>query len=134
MLDADSNSRFCVRDVNGRFVCARTETRNFIPVVHEGEAIALAGALEWLKNKCPHNVEIEVNCQRISNSVNKEHIDSSGFGEIIRHGKSLLKSSLLYKVCFTPRQTNLIAHLLARASRSYTSFQDFETHPTCIID
>lgn len=88
----------------------------------------------WLGSKGYHNVVIEVDCQRVSNSVNKEHVDSSEFREIVKHCKTLLKSSPDYKVCFIRRKANLVAHSLARDSRSYASFHDFEIYPTCIAE
>lgn len=88
------------------YVVAHTETRNFKPLVHEGEAIALVGAVSWLQNQGHQKVLIEVDCQQVANNINK---DCSEYEEIIQQCKTLLKYTPNFKVCFIQRQTNRVA-------------------------
>lgn len=69
------------------------------------------------------NVTIELDCQRVTNSVSITSADVLEYGVIIKKFKDLLNIIRDSKVCFFRRKEYLVAHALARISRGYASPQ-----------
>lgn len=57
---------------------------------------------------------------------------NSDFGSILISCKTLPSNVQSYTISNVKRQSNLIAHSLARASKLYASSQVFNFTPTCI--
>lgn len=109
----------CIQDDKGWFVRATMNIRHGMPEVHEGEALVLLQTLTWLKNMDYQYVEVESDCKRLTDSLDRNIMDDSEFGMILNKCKRILMSFPNHKVSLIRKQANCIAHSLARASKLY---------------
>ncbi|KAL8459135.1 hypothetical protein ACS0TY_035719 [Phlomoides rotata] len=89
--------------------------------VDVGEAMALYEALQWLKNLGLERVKVEVDSKTVAEALTSSTSDLSIFGDYILRCKLFLESRPNISVSFVRRNANVLAHRLARASRSYSS-------------
>ncbi|XP_045810169.1 uncharacterized protein LOC123904565 [Trifolium pratense] len=125
----------CLRDEHGKFVAARTEWIKPIVEVEIGEAIGLLHALKWVEEMQLHNTDFEMDYKKIVDSLYGKRTYLSDLGSIFNDCRTILASNLVnFDVKFIRRQANEVAHRLAGATTSLTSFHNFITIPTCIYN
>jgi ribonuclease HI len=111
-------------------VLARSEWITPIMEVEVGEAIALLHALRWANKLQIRDIDFEVDCKRVVDSLYNNKNYASDFGAIIRDCRSLLNTSLMNShVKFIRRQANEVAHRLAKVApllASYISISIFQ--------
>jgi hypothetical protein len=103
----------CIRNEEGRFIRAKTMWFSPICSVDVGEALGLFYSIRWV-----HELMLILRLIR--------NMDSN-----IHYCHSNLENS---NVEFISRQANAVAHELAKASTSLTSFRIFDDVPICIHD
>ncbi|GAU34524.1 hypothetical protein TSUD_393980 [Trifolium subterraneum] len=105
----------CIRDDQGRFVIARTEWLTPIMEVEVGEAIGLLHALKWVEELQISDMDFEVDCKRVVDSLHSNKNHASDLCAIIIDCRRILATSLMNShVKFIRRQANEAAHRLAR--------------------
>lgn len=122
----------CIRDKHRNFVIARTDWLPYCLPVFVGEAMGLFRAIHWVRDLDLPNVNFELDCQAIVNSVTNPKEDISEFGVVVRACYDLLLSFPNFGVSHIRRQANSKAHRLARATLFLDSPQDFYHAPPCI--
>jgi hypothetical protein len=95
----------------------------------ETEAIGLYEALFWLRELGIQCVTIKLGCKSVVDGVVGNLTNVAEYGTIIKKCKTLLNCLQNFKISFIRRQTNLVAHTLARASWSYASSTIFNLSP-----
>jgi hypothetical protein len=123
----------CIRDEDGCFVRAKTMWHTPLCSVDIGEALGLHHIIRWVHELQLQNVDFEVDSKRVADYFNQGNGDFTEFGVIMdsnRHYCSLyLQNS---RVEFSKRQVNGVAHELAKAALSESSFRIFYYVSTCI--
>jgi len=123
----------CVRDLEGTFVVAKTITFPCIVSVDVGEALGLHSALQWLSDMQLDNVNFEMNSKLTADVFLSIWNDLSEFGCIITSCRSLFRNFFSNsRVEFVRRQSNEVAHALAREAMSLASPAIYYDIPTCI--
>jgi len=123
----------CIRDAKRAFVLARTEWFSPITDVDIGEAIELLKAMEWVRDLHLWNMDFEVDSKTVVDNIYGKQTDVSDLSVIITHCVNLLCTDLMNShVKFIKRQANEVAHSLAKAALSDTSFRIYSHIPTCI--
>jgi hypothetical protein len=64
----------CIRDGQGRFVCARTECFEPILDVDVSEALGLLSALRWIDELQLRDMDIEMDCKRVVDGRYFQHV------------------------------------------------------------
>jgi ribonuclease HI len=124
----------CIRDYRGNFIRAQTMWRKGSPLPHEAEAWSLKEALHWIENLGYTNVSIELDCKLVVDGVVGNPNSQTEFGAILSVCKAMLSLLQNLRISFIRRQANNVAHLLARASLSFASHQEFDYIPSCIVN
>ncbi|CAJ2647435.1 unnamed protein product [Trifolium pratense] len=110
----------CIRDDHGRFVAARTQWVEPILDVEHGEAIGLLQALKWAVDLQLHDIDFEMDCKRVVDSLYSKRTYFSDLGAILGDCRTILASTLVNShVKFIRRQANEVAHRLAGAATSF---------------
>jgi len=125
----------CIRDEEGCFIRAKTMWHTPLCSVDIGEALGLHHAIRWVHELQLQNVDFEVDSKRVADYFNRGNGDITEFGVIMgsnRHYCSLCLPNS--HVEFSRRQANGVAHKLAKAAISESSFRIFDHVPTCIND
>jgi ribonuclease HI len=123
----------CIRDEHGAFILAKTEWFSPRVDVHIGEAIGLLSALTWVHQLNLGPVEFELDSKRVVDRFHSSSRDLTEFGAIMDHCKFTF--STYYRnssVEFVRRQTNKVAHNLAKTATLSASFQVLVEVPNCI--
>ncbi|XP_024640514.1 uncharacterized protein [Medicago truncatula] len=116
----------CIRDSKGFHV--RSKIMCFSP-------LGLYHAIRWIHELQLENVDFEVDSKRVADYFNKGSGDVTEFGSIMDSSIHFCRSFLTNShVEFTRRQANEVAHTLAKAATSSSSFRIFDEIPTCITD
>jgi len=125
----------CVRDSDENHV--RSKTMRFTPIcsVDVGEALGLHHAIRWIHELQLTNVDFVVDSKRVADYFNKGRGDVTEFGSIMDSSIHFCNTYLTNShVEFIRRQANDVAHNLAKATTSNTSFQVFDDIPTYITN
>jgi len=123
----------CIRDAEGAFVLARIEWFSPVVDVDIGEAIGLLKAMEWARDLHLLNIDFEVDSKVVVDNIYGKQIDVSDFSVIINNCVHLLCTDLINSyVSFIRRQTNKVAHSLAKAALLEASFRIHSNIPSCI--
>jgi hypothetical protein len=118
----------CIRDAEGTFVLAKT--LNFSPKcsVPLGEALGLLHAFQWLRDSGLDHVDFASDSKIVTDAFHHQRPDVTEFGQVMSTARSLFTSSLTNSLVeFNRRQTNEVAHVLARVA-------PFSASPTIYID
>ncbi|RZB51670.1 hypothetical protein D0Y65_048194 [Glycine soja] len=105
----------CIQDDKGWFVRATMNIRHGMPEVHEGEALVLLQTLTWLKNMDYQYVEVEFDCKRLTDSLDRNIMDDSEFGMILNKCKRILMSCPNHKL-----HTILLSSFFPRSNSDVT--------------
>ena len=123
----------CVRDSEGAFVLAQAITHPCTVSVDVGKALGLHFALQWLSDMQLDNVDFETNSKLTVDAFLATRNDLSEFGCIISSCRSLFCNFFSNsRVEFVRRQTNAVAHALAREATSLVSPAVYYDILTCI--
>ncbi|GAU16577.1 hypothetical protein TSUD_168090 [Trifolium subterraneum] len=98
----------------------------------EGEAWTLLLAMEEARHRGLNRVQFESDSKVLIEVIHMQRRGNSEFLSIVHDILSLMSSFINFEVKFVRRQTNLVAHTLARAANSWASFHRFENIPVCI--
>jgi len=109
----------CIRNHYGHFIKALTKWYDGVPPPSEAEALGLRDAILWLGQLELSRVQIELDCKLVVDSIVDRTNNQSEFGNIIFACRSLLQQFPNFKINFVRRQTNYVAHSLARKSKLY---------------
>ena len=100
----------------------------------EAEALGLFEAINMAINCHMSSVIFESDCRLLVDTINSNSIPNNEFGDIISRCKDLLSSRNNFIVSYIRRQTNMVAHNIARASLSHPSLHIFhEVPPTLYL-
>ncbi|XP_045828732.1 uncharacterized protein LOC123920515 [Trifolium pratense] len=123
---------WCLRDDRGRFIMAATAWMEGNCSILEGESLALLEALKVLEQRGLTHVIIETDSKSVVDAISHLRGGSSEFSFISCNIKNILLCNPNFKVKFIKRQTNMVAHTLARTAVSWSYRCTFETLPHCI--
>lgn len=101
---------------------ARTVFKSDLPMIHEGEALILLEAIEWLVELEVDHVYIEMDSSRVVQGLNSLSMDASEYGFILSNCRQLFSNLPNFHVSFVKRQANLVAHSLARAAADFACY------------
>lgn len=124
----------CIRDAEGNFVIEKTEWITPIIDVDMGEVVGLLFAIQWARELNTVNMDFEIDSKAVSDSIYGRD-DVSDFITIINDCRHLLATNLAnyrhllatdlanFVVKFIKRQTNDIAHSLAREAPHHANLE-----------
>lgn len=78
------------------------------------QALAALHTVEFCKNQGFNSIILEGDSLIVVNAINRVWLNWSFLENIILDIQILLKEFLYWKVCYTPRGTNIAAHSLAK--------------------
>ena len=123
----------CICYDSGNFIKAKALWSNPACATDIGEALGLSHAIHWMQELQLTNMDFELDAKKVVDYCNGGHNDIFEFGAIIDQCKrccfSYFENS---KVEFSRRQTNGVAHTLAREVTFLTSPCIFNDVPLCI--
>jgi len=123
----------CIRDSAGNHICSKIMWFTLLCSVDVGEALGLYHAIRWIHELQLTNVDFEVDSEKVADYFNRGREDISEFGSIMDNSVQFCNSYLTNShVKFIKRQANAVAHELAKASTSLSSFRTFDEIATCI--
>jgi ribonuclease HI len=99
----------------------------------EGESISLLETLKVMENRGISHVIFETDSKSVVNAIHYFRGGSSEFSYLISCINNMFSCNPNFKVEIIKRQTNMVAHSLARAAISWTSRCTFKTLHLCII-
>ncbi|GAU25758.1 hypothetical protein TSUD_222150 [Trifolium subterraneum] len=122
----------CFRDNNGQFMAGMTQWQQIVISPVEGEAWALLLAMEEARHRGLDRVQFESDSKVLIEAIHMKRRGNSEFLSIVHDILSFMSSFPNFEVKFVRRQANSVAHSLARAANSWSSFHRFEIIPLCI--
>ncbi|GAU19620.1 hypothetical protein TSUD_383140, partial [Trifolium subterraneum] len=122
----------CFRDSSGHFMAGMTQWQQTVISSVEGEACALLLTMEEARHRGLDRVQFESDSKVLIEAIHMKRSGNSEFLSIVHDILNLMSSFINFEVKFVRRQTNLIAHTLARVANSWASFHRFENIPFCI--
>jgi len=78
------------------------------------------------------NVQIELDCKLVVDSICDKNNNQAEFGSIIADCRSLLQQFTNFKLSFVRKQVNDVANSFARVSILHARHQVFDLIPSCI--
>jgi ribonuclease HI len=115
--------------------CFKLAGSNIVPTslsVLEGEAMALVEAMEEMIQRGLSFVTFESDSKLVVDAISSRQTGVSVFSLLISHIQSLLRMNNYFEVKYVRRQTNNVAHYLARAAFSMSSRRIYDSIPRCI--
>jgi hypothetical protein len=122
----------CIRDHRSNFIRAQTIWTYGNPLPHEADAWGSKAAISWLRSLGFSSIAIELGCKLVIDGIIGKFNFPTQFGTMLYAYKALLLSSSNFRISFIRRQTNNVAHLLARAALSFVTRQGFDYIPSYI--
>ncbi|GAU23341.1 hypothetical protein TSUD_237950 [Trifolium subterraneum] len=122
----------CFRNNRGQVMAGMTQWQQTVMSSVEGEAWALLLAMEEARYKGLDRVQFESDSKVLVEAIHMKRRGNSEFLSIVHDIISFMSSFLNFEVKFVRRQANSVAHTLARAANSWSSFHRFENIPLCI--
>ncbi|WJX23528.1 hypothetical protein P8452_12731 [Trifolium repens] len=123
---------WCIRNSNGSFIAAGTNSRKHNFTVPEGEALAILEALRVASSRGWSNIIFESDSKVVVDAIKATSHGRSELCSILQEIKALLQTNPNFEVKFTKRQANMAAHTLARAAISWSSRTFHNSIPSCI--
>jgi ribonuclease HI len=114
------------------FVSAGTSWLEGNCSVIEGEAAALLDAIQQLEQRGISHVIVETDSKSLVDAIQHLRDGVSEFSHIVCNINNVLLANPNFLVRFVKRQTNLVAHTLARVASSWPRRCTFESIPLCI--
>jgi ribonuclease HI len=100
--------------------------------IMEGESIASPEAMKVVTHGGFSNVVFETDSKSTVDAIHTLRGGTSEFSSIIFQIQNMLLCNPNFMMEFIKRQTNMVAHTLARAAIVWTSRSTFESLPLCI--
>jgi len=122
----------CIRNSRGQFIRAQTKWQQTNMTVLEGEAVALLEALHFADANRWDQVVFEFDSSTLVQALSSPGYGDSEFYAIVSIIIYQLYLHSNFEMKFVRRQTNMVAHTLARAVCSWTSHRIFYSYPSCI--
>ncbi|GAU48314.1 hypothetical protein TSUD_405310 [Trifolium subterraneum] len=122
----------CFRNNMGQVMAGMTQWQQTVMSSIEGEAWALLLAMEEARHRGLDRVQFESDSKMLVEAIHMKRRGNSEFLSIVHDIISFMSSFLNFEVKFVRRQANSVAHALARAANSWSSFHRFENIPLCI--
>ncbi|GAU33842.1 hypothetical protein TSUD_393500 [Trifolium subterraneum] len=122
----------CFRDNIGQLMAGMTQWQQTVISPVEGEAWALLLAMEEARHRGLDRVQFESDSKVLIEAIHMKRRGNSEFLSIFHDILSIMSSFPNFEVKFVRRQANSVAHTLARAANSWSSFHRFEIIPLCI--
>jgi ribonuclease HI len=123
---------WCIRNSNGSFIVAGTNSHKHHFTVPEGEALAILEALRVASSRGWSNIIFESDSKVVVDAIKATSHGRSELCSILQEIKALLQTNPNFEVKFTKRQANMAAHTLARAAISWSSRTFHNSIPSCI--
>jgi len=120
----------CFRDSTGQLVLGMSNYAFFSSSPSEAEALGLLEAIKLVVAHGYQTVTFESDCRFVVNAVNTSQVPLNEVGNIISSCRELLSFQSHFSVKFVRRQTNEVAHSIARASLSYPRPHIFNDVPS----
>ncbi|MCI22711.1 pentatricopeptide repeat-containing protein, partial [Trifolium medium] len=93
--------------------------------------MGLLRALNWVNEMQITDMDFEMDCKRVVDSLYSSRTYNSDLGDILSDCRTILATSLVNShVKFIRRQANDVAHKLARVATAQASFHNFIDIPT----
>jgi ribonuclease HI len=108
-------------------VLAGTAWKEGIFSIVEGESIAILEAMKVIEQRGISNVIFETDSKSTVDAIQALRGGTSEFSSLICHIQNVLLCNPNFMVKFIKRQTNMVAHTLARAAIAWASRCIFET-------
>ncbi|GAU26046.1 hypothetical protein TSUD_225070 [Trifolium subterraneum] len=124
--------RLCFRYSSDQFMAGMTQWQQIVISSVEKEAWTLLLAMEEARHRGMNRVQFESDSKVLIEAIHMKRRGNSEFLSIVHDILSFMSSFLNFEVKFVRRQTNSVAHTLARATNSWASFHRFENIPLCI--
>ncbi|KAJ8767776.1 hypothetical protein K2173_020716 [Erythroxylum novogranatense] len=99
-----------------------------------GETLCFREALSWIKSLSFFPICVETDCLIVSQFLESTHIFSSYFSVIIQDCKALLHELSSVSFAFVRKPANQVAHTIARAANSMSSFEWGVCPPSFLYD
>ncbi|GAU28280.1 hypothetical protein TSUD_256080 [Trifolium subterraneum] len=122
----------CFRNNKGQVMAGLTQWQQTVMSSVEGEAWTLLLAMEEARHRGLDRVQFESDSKVLVEAIHMKRRGNSEFLSIVHDIISFMSSFLNFEVKFVRRQANSVAHTLARAANSWSSFHRFENIPLCI--
>ncbi|GAU42623.1 hypothetical protein TSUD_238160 [Trifolium subterraneum] len=122
----------CFRDNSGQFMVGMTQWQQTVISPVEGEVWALLLAMEEARHRGLDRVQFESDSKVLIEAIHMKRRGNSEFLSIVHDILSFMSSFSNFEVKFIRRQANSVAHSLARAANSWSSFHRFEIILLCI--
>ncbi|CAJ2637965.1 unnamed protein product [Trifolium pratense] len=122
----------CFHNNSGEFMDGITQWQQLTLSTEEGEACTLLQAMNEAKSRGFESVQFESDSQVLVDAIRTKRRGNSEFLSIVNEIILVMLSCVNLEVKFIRRQVNSVAHTLARAANSWTSFHRFEIIPSCI--
>jgi len=120
---------FCFRDSSGQFVTGMSNYSHSATSPLEAEALGLFEAIQFAIDRDMTSVIFEADCKLVVDLVYSPIVPQNEIGDIITSCKHLMSVHNSYVVRHTRRQTNRVAHSIARASLSHPNPYIFDYVP-----
>lgn len=112
----------CVlRDWNGEVIAMQTQHRVGLMATREGEAWGVGEAMRWAEELGVTYLVVETDAQDVCTALQNQSGDESLFGDLVENIRAILRNHSNFKVVWVSRNANVVAHSLARMSRSFES-------------
>ncbi|PNY12884.1 biotin carboxyl carrier protein of acetyl-CoA carboxylase [Trifolium pratense] len=118
----------CFRNSSGEFKAGFTQWQQLVLSTEEGEAWILLQVMHEVKHRGFERVQFESDSQVLVEAIRTKWRDNSEFLSIVNDIILVMLSGVNFEVKFVRRQVNLVAHTLAKATNSWTSFHRFESY------
>ncbi|GAU35307.1 hypothetical protein TSUD_389320 [Trifolium subterraneum] len=122
----------CFRNNRGQVMAGMTQWQQTVMSSVEGEAWTLLLAMEEARHRGLDRVQFESDSKVLVEAIHMKRRGNSEFLSIVHDIISFMSSFLNFEVKFVRRQANSVAHTLAMAANSWSSFHRFENIPLCI--
>ncbi|GAU20010.1 hypothetical protein TSUD_273450 [Trifolium subterraneum] len=122
----------CFRNNRGQVMAGMTQWQQTVMSSVKGETWALLLAMEEARDKGLDRVQFESDSKVLVEAIHMKRRGNSEFLSIVHDIISFMSSFLNFEVKFIRRQANSVAHTLARAASSWSSFHRFENIPLYI--
>lgn len=123
--------RMCIRNHIDTVIRSKTMFFSGVPHPQEAEAVGLKQAICWLGELGIISLTIELDFLPVVNGVNATNSFDNELGLILSSCKPLLFANPSYSVSYIRRQSNLVIHTFARASRHHANSQVFDFISNC---
>jgi len=132
MFDNNTIMRYdmCFRNSLGQLLLGKSGFLLLIATVLEVEFIALLEFIKTTISNKMHIVLFETVYKSLVDTLASSIVPISKFGNLVSQWSNLLSSNPNYIICFVKRQTNRIAHAIARAFLPHSNPSTFYDVPS----